>query len=383
MTVPFLDVGAVYRELKDELDAAYQRVMRSGSYILGNEVEAFERDWAAYCGVKYCVGVGSGLEALHLVLRALGVSAGDEVIVPSNTYIATWLAVSYAGATPVPVEPDPHTYNLDPARIEKAITGRTKVILAVHLYGQPADMDQIRAIANNHGLKVVEDAAQAHGARYRGAPVGGLSDAAAWSFYPGKNLGAFGDAGAITTDDEQIADRVRVMRNYGSRVKYLNEVKGFNSRLDPLQAAFLRVKLGHLEEWGMRRKRLAGAYFAGLSAIPGLVLPQVPAWAEPCWHLFVVDTEDRDGLQTRLKELGVETLIHYPVPPHLSAAYAFDRAWGCFPIAEQAARTHLSLPMGPHLDSKELDRVCMALQTARGMVGGPSGGLRQSGPGNP
>jgi len=349
--IPFLDLKAAYHELKEEFDAAYERVMESGWYILGEEVEAFEQEWAAYCGTAHCVGVGNGLEALHLVLRAWGIGPGDEVIVPSNTYIATWLAVSYAGATPVPVEPDPRTYNLDPARIEAAITNRTRAIIPVHLYGQPADMDLIVEIAQRWGLKVLEDAAQAHGARYKGRRAGGLGDAAAWSFYPGKNLGAFGDGGAVTTNDADLAERLRVLRNYGSRVKYHNEVKGFNSRLDPLQAAFLRVKLRHLEEWNRRRQGVATAYLHALREALFMLLPQVPEWAAPCWHLFVVRHPRRDELQRALEAAGVGTLIHYPIPPHRSGAYT-DAGFrdGAFPLADELAATVLSLPMGPHLD---------------------------------
>jgi dTDP-4-amino-4,6-dideoxygalactose transaminase len=350
MKVPFLDVGATYRELQAELDAAYRRVMAAGWYILGEEVERFEAEWAAYCGTKHCVGVANGLDALHLVLRAWGIGPGDEVIVPSNTYIATWLAVSHAGATPVPVEPDERTYNIDPARIEAAITARTRAIIPVHLYGQPADMDPIIEIALGHGLKVLEDGAQAHGARYKGRHCGGLGDAAGWSFYPGKNLGAFGDGGAITTNNNELADRVRVLRNYGSRIKYLNEVKGFNSRLDPLQAAFLRVKLGHLDEWNARRSEVATYYLEAFGKVPGLVLPAVPSWADPCWHLFVVRHTRRDDLQSALARQGIGAMIHYPIPPHLCDAYAdLAVAPGTLPTAEILAATVLSLPIGPHL----------------------------------
>ena len=265
MRIPFLDLKAASTELREELDAAYHRVMDSGWYILGEEVDAFEAEWAAYCGVRYCVGVGNGLDALHLILRAMDIGTGDEVIVPSNTYIATWLAVSYAGATPVPVEPDPRTFNLDPTRVEAAITPRTRALLPVHLYGQPADMDGLLEVARRHDLRVVEDAAQAHGATYKGRRCGGLADAAGFSFYPGKNLGALGDAGAVTTDDDRIADRVRALRNYGSRRKYYHDEKGYNSRLDPLQAAFLRVKARHLDEWNGRRAELASRYNLGLA----------------------------------------------------------------------------------------------------------------------
>lgn len=356
--IPFLDLKATYSELKDELDAASARVLSSGWYILGEEVEAFEAEWARYCGAKYCIGVANGLDALHLILRAMDIGAGAEVIVPSNTYIATWLASSYAGATAIPVEPDPRTNNLDPDRIEAAITPRTRAIMPVHLYGQPADMDAINAIAQKHNLKVIEDAAQAHGARYKGHSVGSLGDAAGWSFYPGKNLGAIGDGGAVTTNDPIIAEKVRVLRNYGSRVKYYNEVKGYNSRLDPLQAAFLSVKLRHLDEWNARRKVIVRQYLAGLSNVPDLGVPFVPEWAEPVWHLFVVRHPLRHDLQQHLHAAEIGTLIHYPVPPHLSEAYQ-DAGWhvGQFPLAEQLAQTVLSLPMGPHLSTSTAEIV--------------------------
>ena len=321
MHVPFLDLKAASQELKVELDAAYRLVMESGSYILGEKVEAFEQEFATYCGARHCIGVANGLEALHLILRAYNIGPGDEVIVPANTYIATWLAVSHAGATPVPVEPDSQTYNVAPERIAAAITPRTRCIIPVHLYGQPADMDSILEIAKGNDLKVIEDAAQAHGARYKDRRTGSLGDAAGFSFYPGKNLGALGDAGAVVTSDDALADRVRVLRNYGSRVKYHNEVQGFNSRLDPLQAAFLRVKLRHLEEWNDRRRVLASRYLESLRGVPELLLPYVPEWAEPAWHLFVVRHPRRDALQQHLNRTGIGTLIHYPIPAHLSLAY--------------------------------------------------------------
>ena len=358
MKVPFLDFVGPYEELKAELDEAYFSFMRSAWYILGQEVEAFEREFADYCGAQHCVGVGNGLEALHLILRAYGIGDGDEVIVPSNTYIATWLAVSYAGATPVPVEPDPQTFNIDPARIEAAITARTKAIMPVHLYGQPADMDPIMVLARQHGLKVIEDNAQAQGARYKSRRTGSLGDAAGNSFYPGKNLGALGDAGAVTTNDATLADRVRSLRNYGSKKKYYNECKGYNSRLDELQAAFLRVKLKKLDDWNERRRAVAARYLAGFRGASGLTLPFVPAWAEPVWHLFVVRHPKRDALQQGLTEAGIGTLIHYPVPSHLSGAYA-DGKWapGAFPVAEALANTVLSLPMGPHLRNAQAGMV--------------------------
>jgi len=350
MSIPFLDLTSANAELRDELDAAYRRVMESGWYILGEEVEAFEREFAAYCGARHCIGVANGLDALHLILRGYGIGVGDQVIVPSNTYIATWLAVSYAGAVPIPVEPDPRTYNLDPRRIQSAITSRTRAIMPVHLYGQPVDMDPILKIGRQYGLKVIEDAAQAHGARYKGRPIGSLGDAAGFSFYPGKNLGALGDAGAIATNDDGLADRVRMLRNYGSRVKYYNEVKGFNTRLDPLQAAFLSVKLKHLDEWNERRKKIAQLYQSQLADAPTVSVPAVLDGVEPVWHLYVVRHPQRAALQAHLTEAGIATLIHYPVPPHLSEAYReLGYTRGTFPIAEDLADTVLSLPMGPHL----------------------------------
>ncbi|MGA2254246.1 MAG: DegT/DnrJ/EryC1/StrS family aminotransferase [Thermoguttaceae bacterium] len=363
MKVPFFELKPTYIELKDELDAAYHRVMNSGWYLLGKELDAFEAEYAEYCGARHCVGVASGLDALHLTLRASGIGAGDEVIVPSNTYIATWLAVSYAGATPVPVEPDPRMYNIDPARIEDAITARTKAIMPVHLYGQPADMDPIMETASRHGLKVIEDNAQAQGARYKGHRTGSLGHAAGHSFYPGKNLGAFGDGGAVTTNDTELADRVRVLRNYGSQKKYLNEVQGFNSRLDELQAAFLRVKLRHLDEWNSRRRVIADHYLIALGSVPCLTLPCVPKWAEPIWHIFAIRCARRDELQARLTLGGVGTLIHYPVPPHLSGAYA-SMGWpkGSLRLAEEIAATELSLPMGPHMSNEEADDVVTNLR---------------------
>ena len=352
--IPFLDLKSPHVELRAEIDAAIDRVISSGWYVLGPEVEAFETEYAAYCEAEHCVSLANGLDALHLALRAMDVGPGDEVIVPSNTYIATWLAVSQCGATPVPVEPVEATYNLNPALIEAAITPRTKVIMPVHLYGQPADMDPILAAARKHGLRVLEDAAQAHGALYKGRRIGAHGDVVAWSFYPGKNLGALGDGGAITTNDPELADRVRVLRNYGSRVKYVNEVQGYNSRLDPIQAAVLRVKLKHLNEWNARRTALAKQYMEGL-AKSALVLPHVPGWADPAWHLFVVRSKQRDALQKRLTQGGIGTLIHYPIPPHQQKAYA-SAAWSGieFPLATRMADEVLSLPMGPQLAASDV-----------------------------
>ena len=359
--IPFLDLKQPYLELKEELDAAYRRVMNSGWYIQGEELRAFEAEFAEYCHVKYAVGVGNGLDALHLILRALDIGEGDEVIVPSNTFIATWLAVSYAGATPVPVEPDEKTYNIDPNRIEAAITGKTKAIMPVHLYGQPADMDPILEIAAKYHLKVIEDAAQAHGARYKGTRVGSLGDAAGFSFYPGKNLGAFGDGGAVTTNDPIIAEKVRRLSNYGSQVKYAHEVKGFNSRLDELQAALLRVKLRHLDEWNERRRQIADQYLQKLGAQDFLTLSYVPTWAEPVWHLFVVRTPERDRVQKYLTDCGVQTLIHYPVPPHKQGAYQ-ELAHLSLPVSEMIHREVLSLPMGPAMDTGHVQYVLDALE---------------------
>lgn len=358
MNVPFLDLQSPYRELKDDLDAAYRRVMNSGWYIGGEEVAAFEAEYARYCETKHCIGVGNGLDAIHLILRAMEIGAGDEVIVPANTFIATWLAITYAGAQPVPVEPDERTYNIAPERIISAITPRTRAIVAVHLYGQPAEMSAITEIAKQHNLKIIEDAAQAQGARYRGRRVGGLGDAAGFSFYPGKNLGAMGDAGAVTTNDDRLAERIRALGNYGSRVKYHHEVQGFNSRLDPLQAAFLRVKLARLDEWNERRRAVANLYLESFAETPELTLPFVPSWAEPVWHLFVVRHAKRDFLQQYLNDAKIGTLIHYPVPPHLSGAYK-NEGWqvGNFPLSEQMANSVLSLPIGPHLARESQLRV--------------------------
>lgn len=360
--IPFLDLHAAYVELKDEIDTAVARVLDSGWYILGPEVDGFEADFAAFCDAQEAIGVANGLDALILSLRALGIGAGDEVIVPSNTYIATWLAVTAVGATPVPVEPDPMTHNIDPARIEAAITSATRVLMPVHLYGQPADMDPILDLARKHGLRVIEDAAQAHGARYKGKRIGAHGDLVCWSFYPGKNLGAMGDGGAVTTDDADLADRVRVLRNYGSREKYKNEVEGVNSRLDPVQAAILRVKLGYLDTWTDRRRAIAAAYTDGL-ADAGLILPHVPDWAEPVWHLYVVRSTDRPHLMARLKEAGIGTLIHYPIAPHMQQAYAhLNMPADSLPIARDLADQVMSLPIGPHLAMGAAQTVTAAIK---------------------
>jgi dTDP-4-amino-4,6-dideoxygalactose transaminase len=361
MTVPFLDLSAAYQELQAEIEEAVLRSLRSGWYIGGEEVEAFEQEFAAYLGARHCVGLSNGLDALQLALRAMGVGPGDEVIVPSNTFIATWFAISQCGAMPVPVEPLEASFNIDPARLAAAITPRTKVVIPVHLYGQPADLDPILAIAREHGLRVLEDAAQAHGARYKGRRIGAHADAVTWSFYPGKNLGALGDAGALSTNDAALAERVRALRNYGSQVKYVSEVQGGNHRLDPAQAAALRVKLRHLDDWNVRRVQVAARYAAALQH-SAVKLPEVPAWAEPAWHLYVVQTPQRDALQRHLAEAGIGALIHYPIPPHLQKAYAgAGFARGSFPIAERMADEVLSLPMGPHLTEAQQAEVVRAL----------------------
>ena len=361
---PFLDLKAINAELRQDLRAAFDRVLDSGWYIMGEELKAFEAEFAAYSETRHCVGVANGLDAMTLALRGLGIGPGDEVVVPSNTYIATWLAVTALGATPVPVEPHPHTFNIDPSRVEAAITPRTRALMPVHLYGQSADLGPLLDIARRHGLKVVEDGAQAHGARYRGVPLGGHGDAVAWSFYPGKNLGALGDGGAVTTHDPELAERIRVLRNYGSRVKYHNEVAGTNSRLDELQAALLRVKLAHLDRDNQRRALIARRYLDGLDG-PGLVLPTVPAYASPVWHLFVVRHPQRDALAQRLAAAGVGTVIHYPVPPHRQPAYAgLGMQEGALPIAEAIHREVLSLPIGPTQTPAQTETVIAAVNEA-------------------
>jgi dTDP-4-amino-4,6-dideoxygalactose transaminase len=356
--IPFLDLRLATEELRPEIAQAIARVMKSGVYVLGAEVEAFEREFAEYCGARHCVGVASGLDALTLLLRGLAVGAGDEVIVPSNTSIATWLGVSATGARVVPVEPNQATYNLDPERVEDAIGPRTRAIVAVHLYGQRAAMEVLGEIARRRGVHLVADAAQAHG-----VDLGGHS--AAFSFHPTKNLGALGDGGAVVTDDAALAGRVRALANYGSREKYSNEVRGVNSRLDPLQAAVLRVKLQYLDEWNQRRREIARCYLEQLGGIPGLALPQVADGADSVWHVFAIRYPQRDWLARQLAREEIGTLIHYPVPPHLSGAYReAGFGSGSFPIAEQMGEEELSLPLHPHLTWEEVEEivgsVCLA-----------------------
>lgn len=359
--VPFLDLKATYQELGPALEDAFRRVMASGHYIMGPELAAFEEEFARYCGVDYCVGTGNGLDAITLILRAMAIGPGDEVIVPSNTFIATWLAVSQVGAVPVPVPPD-QFHNLDPSQVESAITPRTRAIIAVHLYGQTARMADLRSIANHHHLRLIEDAAQAHGATCEGRRAGSLGDAAAFSFYPGKNLGAYGDGGAVTTSDPTLAQQVRRLGNYGSDRKYEHLERGVNSRLDELQAALLRVRLGCLDEWTARRRNIAARYLADLKDLP-LELPALAPGCHPVWHLFVVASDSRDALATHLQAQQIQTLIHYPVPAALQPGYSEFRE---HPLAKgNAAALHrriLSLPIGPHLPSEAVDRVIAAVR---------------------
>lgn len=363
-SVPFLDLGRLHQSIRGPLDAAYRRVVDSGWFIMGPELEAFEAEFAQYCEVKHCIGVGNGLEALHLLLQAYGIGPGDEVIVPSNTFIATWLAVTECGATPVPVEPNIDTHNIDPALIANAITSRTRAIIPVHLYGQPADMDPINVLAAKHGLIVIEDAAQAQGARYKGRRAGSLGHAAATSFYPGKNLGALGDGGAVLTNDDAIADKVKQLRNYGSKVKYQHDLAGYNSRLDEMQAAFLRAKLTVLDEWNARRREIATQYSKFLAGAD-IALPFVPEYAESVWHLYVIRSKKRDALKAHLEQQGVATVIHYPIPPHRQGCYQSYQGHS-LPIAEILAEEVLSLPMSPALNAGEVEFVTRATITCLG-----------------
>ena len=368
--IEFLDLRRINAAHEPAIRAAADRVLASGWYVLGAENEAFEAEFAAYCEAPHCVAVANGLDALHLVLRAWGVGPGDEVIVPSHTFIATWLAATQAGATLVPVEPDARTGNLDPARLEAAITPRTKAIVPVHLYGQPADMTPIMAVAERHGLKVLEDAAQAHGARHRGRRTGSLGHAAAFSFYPGKNLGALGDGGAIVTADPALAAKLRELRNYGSAVKYRHDLQGVNSRLDELQAAVLRAKLPHLDTENAHRRGFAARLTAALQGLP-IGLPAVQAGNEPVWHLYVIRTPARDALQAALKARGVASLVHYPTACHRQRAYA-GTAWPALPAAEAWAREVLSLPIGPHLALDDAERIAAAVRGALQDIGQPA-----------
>ena len=360
MTIPFLDVGATYQELRPALDAAMQRVLDSGWFILGAEVAAFESAWAQACEVPHAVGVGTGLDALVLGLRAMGIGPGDEVIVPAHTFVATALAVTHVGATPVFADVDLDTGNLTATHAAPLITPKTKAILAVHLYGQPADLDELAALCQAHGLQLIEDAAQAHGASYKGHPVGRHGAFAAWSFYPGKNLGAFGDGGAVTTLDADLAAKVRTLRNYGSSRKYLHEEAGVNTRLDALQAAILSVKLGHLKAWNARRATLAKAYDEQLPR--GLVTPMTQLGDRTSsWHLYVVRTSRRAAVQAALAEADIGTVVHYPIPCHRQPAYA-HAGHRHLPNAERLGEEVISLPMSPHHSMGDIERVAEVLR---------------------
>lgn len=354
MKIPFVSFLPMERELEDDLRAAFERVYAKSWYISGTEDEAFEKAFAGYCGASYCVGVGNGLDALMLILKALDIGVGDEVIIPSNTYIATALAVTYVGATPVFVEPDIRTFNVDPGKMEERITPRTKVVMPVHLYGQACEMDQIMDIAEKYSLYVVEDCAQAHGARYKGRQVGTFGIAAGFSFYPGKNLGALGDGGAVITDDEGLAKKVRALGNYGSDHKYHHIYQGHNSRLDELQAAFLSAKLPHLDRMNQERDHIAGCYLKGIRH-PGVILPYVISDAEPVWHIFGIRCDRRDDLARYLQEKGICTNRHYPIPIHLQECYRnLGIPQGSLPIAEEISTTELSLPLYYGMTDEEI-----------------------------
>lgn len=359
--IPFLDLTALHAPLLAEMETAYKRVTSASHFILGPELEAFENEFATYCGARHCIGTGNGLDAMTLALVAAGIAPGDEVIVPAQTFIATWLAVSHAGATPVPVDIDHASHNIAPDQIEAALTPRTRAIIPVHLFGRSAEMHAVNTIAHRHGLFVLEDAAQAHGAGYRGKRAGQLGTAGAFSFYPGKNLGALGDGGAVTTDDDALANRLRGLRNYGSPRKYHHPEIGFNSRLDELQAAFLRIKLQHLDAWNARRDAIAGQYDAALRGLPlGLPLPG-DATCQPVWHQYIVTTPQRDRLQAKLAEQGIATMVHYPLPPHRQPAYQ-ELAKRNFPAAEALAASCLSLPICPTLAPAAVERIGAAIR---------------------
>ena len=370
--VPFLDFGPTHQEIRPGLFEAMTRVLDSNRFILGREVGVFEVKWAEYCDVAHAVGIGNGLDALYLILRAIGVGPGDEVIVPANTFIATWLAVTMCGATPVSVEPDSETFNIDPGLIRDAVTSRTKAIIAVHLYGQPADLDELVAVSTELGVSLVEDAAQAHGALYKGKRIGGHGVAAAWSFYPGKNLGALGDGGAVTTNDPELAAKVRLLSNYGSPAKYEHTVQGVNSRLDELQAAVLLEKLRVLDKWNERRESIARLYTTGLERfleknksngdVKLISLPVVPVWAKPVWHLYVIRVAQRDDFVSYLSAQGIETSIHYPIPPASQGAYknlAIELKSG---FSDRTAGELVSLPIGPHLNQDQAHLVVSVCQ---------------------
>jgi dTDP-4-amino-4,6-dideoxygalactose transaminase len=362
MTIPLVDLKAQYLSIKDEIDAGIQRVVDSTGFILGPDVRAFEEEFARFCGVQHAVGVDSGTAALHLAFLACDIGPGDEVITTPHTFAATIGMLGRVGARPVFVDIDPRTYNIDPTRIEAAITGRTRAIMPVHLYGQPAEMDPILEMADRHGLKVIEDAAQAHGAEYKGRRAGSMGHVAIFSFYPGKNLGAYGDAGAVVTDDGEIAEKVRMLRDHGRREKYEHLLQGFNYRIDTLQAAILRAKLTHVEEWNKARRRHVVTYRELLSDLD-LVLPYEPEHVRAVYHLFVVRLQERDALREHLKDWGISTGIHYPIPLHLQPAYRhLSYKEGDFPITEECARQVLSLPMYPELTRAQMEEVARAIK---------------------
>lgn len=358
MKVPFVSLKPMHKEIKHDLDKAYFDVLEESNFIQGKECNKFEEEFAKYCNAKYCVGVATGLDALYLILKALGIKKGDEVIVPSNTYIATALAVSYCGATPIFVEPQIETYNIDPKLIEEKITENTKAIIPVHLQGRAADMDSINKIAKKYNLFVIEDAAQAHGTLYKGQKVGSLSDAAGFSFYPGKNLGALGDGGAVVTNNEELAKKVRALGNYGSDYKYHHIYKGTNSRLDELQAAFLRCKLPHLDKWNEERRKIANRYFEGINN-PLIKMPLKDSEDyKHIYHVFVIRCEKRDALESYLNEHGIGTVKHYPIPMHLQKAYAdLNISQGELPIAEEISETVLSIPLYYGMTDEEVNYV--------------------------
>jgi dTDP-3-amino-3,4,6-trideoxy-alpha-D-glucose transaminase len=364
VNVPFLDVRAGHVELRDELQAAYARVMDSGRYVLGQELERFEQEFASFCGCAHAIGVGNGLDALTISLRARGIGPGDEVLVPAHTFIATWLAVVACGAQVVPVDVDPVRMLIDPDAAAAACTGLTAAIVPVHLYGHPVDPGPLQRLARRHGLAIVGDAAQAHGASAAGRSVGASFDAATFSFYPAKNLGAVGDGGAITTGDDELARRARRLRNYGSETRYEFVEPGVNSRLDPLQAAFLAVKLRVLPAWNAHRARIAERYLEELADITDVTLPpRPPAGVEHAWHIFCLRHPQRDALRRHLSEQGIETHVHYPLPPSRSPAFAsLGFKPGSFPVAEAVSATALSLPLGPHLDAASVTHVIAAMR---------------------
>lgn len=362
MKVPFLDLKATYSELKTDLDSAYQRVMSSGHFIAGPELAAFEREYALYTGSKHCAGLANGMDAIQIGLEAVGIGRGDEVIVPSHTFIATWFAVSQLGAVPVPVDIDPVSLQLTAKGIEKALSPQTKAIVPVCLYGCAEPIAEIHSLAKRHGLKLVVDAAQAHGSKSNQKKLGEFGDCVAYSFYPGKNLGAFGDAGALCTNDQELDARVRILRNYGSQKKYFHQEVGLNSRLDELQASFLRVKLIKLDEWNKRRSDIARQYLDALSGLESIKLPSFGSVDENSWHLFPVLCHDRSKVESHLLKREVQTLIHYPIACHLAEAYRTSGyKQGMFPVAEHVCESVLSLPIGPHMNADQVNLVKKSL----------------------